>query len=45
VILMTAFGDDATRAHAARLGALLFDKPFDLDDLRTAAMSLLQRTA
>ncbi len=45
VILMTAFGDDATRAHAARLGALLFDKPFDLDDLRTAVMSLLQRTA
>ena len=45
VILMTAFGDDATRAHAARLGALLFDKPFDLDDLRTAVMILLQRTA
>jgi two-component system OmpR family response regulator len=43
VILMTAFGDDATRAHAEMLGALLFDKPFDLDDLRTAVMNLLHR--
>jgi hypothetical protein len=25
------------------LGALLFDKPFDLDDLRTAVAALLQR--
>jgi CheY-like chemotaxis protein len=41
VILMTAFGDEATRRHAARLSAVLFDKPFDLDDLRTAARSLL----
>ena len=43
VILMTAFGDDHTRAHAERVGALLFDKPFDVDDLRTAVMNLLQR--
>ncbi len=43
VILMTAFGDQATRDHARMLGALLFDKPFDLDDLRTAAAALLQR--
>ena len=43
VILMTAFGDDQTRAHAEMLGAVLFDKPFDLDDLRTAVMSLLHR--
>jgi two-component system OmpR family response regulator len=43
VILMTAFGDDATRARAEMLGALLFDKPFDLDDLRTAVMNLLHR--
>jgi len=43
VILMTAFGDAATREHARALGALLFDKPFDLDDLRTAVASLLRR--
>lgn len=43
VILMTAFGDTATRDHARTLGALLFDKPFDLDDLRTAVASLLRR--
>jgi DNA-binding response OmpR family regulator len=43
VILMTAFGDDSARAQADRLSALLFDKPFDLDDLRTAVASLLRR--
>jgi DNA-binding response OmpR family regulator len=42
-ILMTAFGDAAAREHARSLGALLFDKPFDLDDLRTAVASLLRR--
>jgi DNA-binding response OmpR family regulator len=37
VILITAFGDDATHALARALGALtVFDKPFDLDDLRSA---------
>ena len=41
VILMTAFGDDATRAQAEMLGTLLFDKPFEVDDLRAAARSLL----
>ena len=41
VILMTAFGDDAARAHAERLGAWLFDKPFELADLRMAARTLL----
>jgi len=44
VILMTAFGDHATRAHAQALGAVIFDKPFDLDDLRTAAAALLKRS-
>lgn len=33
VILITAFGDDATRARAERLGAVLVDKPFDVDEL------------
>jgi CheY-like chemotaxis protein len=44
VILMTAFGDEATRSQARTLGALLFDKPFDVDDLRTAVSSLLRRS-
>jgi DNA-binding response OmpR family regulator len=43
VILMTAFGDEITRQQAARLSAVLFDKPFDLDDLRTAVKNLLPR--
>jgi DNA-binding response OmpR family regulator len=42
VILMTAFGDDATRSRAEALGAVLFDKPFDVDDLRTIALNLVQ---
>lgn len=42
-ILMTAFGDAASRDHARSLGAILFDKPFDLDDLRTAVATLLRR--
>jgi CheY-like chemotaxis protein len=41
VILMTAFGDDATRRKAEGLRAVLFDKPFDLDDLRTAVKNML----
>lgn len=43
VILMTAFGDEATRRHAESLAAVLFDKPFDIDDLRTAVANLLPR--
>ncbi len=43
VILMTAFGDEATRKRAASLMAVLFDKPFDLDDLRTTVANLLPR--
>jgi DNA-binding response OmpR family regulator len=39
-ILITAFGDAATHAEAHRLGAAVFDKPFDLDDLRTAVFNL-----
>ncbi len=44
VILMTAFGDVATRNHGLALGAVVFDKPFDMDDLRTAAALMLRRT-
>lgn len=41
VILMTAFGDAGTRARAEALGAVLFDKPFAIDDLRTAVWNML----
>ena len=42
VILITGFGDPATHAEALRLGAMaIFDKPVDLDDLATAACSVL----
>jgi two-component system, response regulator, stage 0 sporulation protein F len=40
-ILMTAFGDEQTRARAEVLGAVIFMKPFDMDDLRTAVFHLL----
>ena len=43
VILMTAFPDVETRKAARRLGAVLFDKPFDIDDLRTATLHLLRK--
>jgi DNA-binding response OmpR family regulator len=43
MILMTAFGDEQTRMQAADLRAVLFDKPFDLDDLRSAVVRLLMR--
>ena len=34
VILITAFGDEATHAEAHALGAtMVIDKPFDLDTL------------
>lgn len=42
VILITGFGDRETRREAARLGvAAFFDKPFDLDDLRTAVLNIV----
>lgn len=44
-ILMTAFGDDQTRARAETLGATVLMKPFDLDDLRATVLSLLESRA
>jgi DNA-binding response OmpR family regulator len=41
VILITAFANEATRKHVESLRAIVLDKPFDLDDLRTAVASLL----
>lgn len=39
VILITAFGDQDTHDKARSLGAsAVFDKPFDLNDLRTSAL-------
>jgi len=40
-ILCTAFGDESTRNEAEKLGALFFDKPFELDDLRMAVRGIL----
>ena len=40
VILITAFGDVRLHREAAKLGAVVFDKPFDVDDLRTALLNL-----
>lgn len=36
VILVTGFGSPSLHEEAGRLGAVVFDKPFDLDVLRTA---------
>ncbi len=42
VILITAFGDADVHARAEDLDAyVVFDKPFDLDDLRTAVVHAL----
>jgi DNA-binding response OmpR family regulator len=40
-IVMTAFGDSATRAEVEGMGAVLFEKPFDMADLRDTVASLL----
>ena len=42
-IVMTAFGSDALRAGASRLGAVVIDKPFDLDELRQAIFAQFGR--
>jgi len=43
VILITAFGDEDTHNEASDLGATaVFDKPFDVDDLRTAVVHFVR---
>jgi DNA-binding response OmpR family regulator len=42
VILMTAFADDDVTRRARILGAVLFNKPFQMVDLREAAKALLE---
>jgi DNA-binding response OmpR family regulator len=45
VILITAFGAAETHAEGQRLGAAaVFDKPFDLDDLRAMVLELVPPT-
>jgi DNA-binding response OmpR family regulator len=44
-VLMTAFGDDETRARAEALGAILFDKPFRMADLRATVLKILRPAA
>ena len=40
-IVCTAFPDDATRSAAKQLGAVIFEKPFDIDQFRATVQSLL----
>ena len=35
IVLITAFGDEPVHVRARQLGARLFDKPFDLEELRS----------
>ena len=43
VVLMTAFGDESLRREATRLGAVLFNKPFKIDELRSVVRRLLEQ--
>jgi|GEM_PF-284435 len=43
VILMTAFGSRSVHERAEALGAIVFDKPLDLDDLRTAVSNVVDQ--
>lgn len=45
VVLMTAFADEDVSRRAKQLGALLFNKPFQMKDLRTAVSQLLEARA
>lgn len=46
VIVITSFGDDAVHRQAELLGAArVFDKPFDVDELRTCVRDLLRRAS
>ncbi|MCU0682427.1 MAG: response regulator [Polyangiaceae bacterium] len=42
IVLMTAFPSDETRERARQLDTILFDKPFELDDLRACVTRLVQ---
>jgi len=40
IILITAYANDELREHAREWGAAVMEKPFDIDDLRTAVMNI-----
>jgi DNA-binding response OmpR family regulator len=42
LIVMTAFSDESVRRRAARIGAVVLDKPFSMDELCAAARRLCQ---
>jgi DNA-binding response OmpR family regulator len=43
VVLMTAFGSQETHEEAARLGAVVLDKPFEMEKLAGVARRLVRR--
>lgn len=45
IVIMTAFGDQQTRARAKDLGAILLDKPFKMKTLRALVRVLLRGIA
>lgn len=45
VVLMTGFGDDSVRQEAVGLGAVLFNKPFQLADLRALVRAVFSSPA
>jgi DNA-binding NtrC family response regulator len=45
VVLITAFGDDETRARAMRLDATLLSKPLDLNELQAALSRVMEYPA
>lgn len=44
VIFITAFGDEAVHEEARQMRAIVFDKPFDVDELCVYAAEALRRT-
>lgn len=44
VIFITAFGDAAVHEEARQMRAIVFDKPFDVDDLCLYAAEVLRQT-
>ena len=45
VVIMTAFGNPETRERAETLGAVLLDKPFKMEALRTVVRRLLHQAS
>lgn len=45
VIIMTAFGDASTRERAEKLGAVMLNKPFRIDQLKQTVREILPQTS